>query len=407
MTELAIRQIVVKGSQFHSAVLVSQLTVSELGVPVRWVPENPPFTSWDCLDLDGYRLDNGHHSIEVPRAYELVNFIRTHDLSELLITQGHDYLCIEGHVLPSNLVRSQWPTELKRDVSGSDLLTIESISELDERVSGELRSTLLQISRRYSDNWNAARNVILPWFLPGNFGLRSIDEGDAQRNLISAGLATKSRIRPRPPLLFSDLGINWIRFLEAQPSLKIDRETDQFWSTRSPQLKLERVAGAGSESVSIANNVDLGKPVFAVTVGELESWGTVEWSGELLVASSNMPQVARVWQLPSQERKLIVIESFHADGWNTDNFRSLNDQIHVGLLPTLGISPRQFHVRNVVASRNYGGARAQVMAPGRTGFELHHDADQLVVTGRSLGPVNMAKGWRLAANALNRIEERL
>ncbi len=401
-------EIVVRGSQFHSAMLVTQLAVSGFDVPIRWVPNHPPFQSWDFLGLDGFKLDNGHHSMELPRAFELVNFIRSHNLVDLSESKGQDYLYIQGFLIPSDAKWSDWPSELKNDIAGSDTIIFENIAQLDLRLSGVLKASLMQIAGRYGGNWDAVRHLVVPWFLPSNFGLMSLDEGDAQRNLVAAQLSSKTRIRPRPPLVFADLGINWTRFLEARPGLKIDSAMRQPWSTRSPHLELMRDTEFDLKDSLIVKNVDPKKPVFSITLAELGAQGGLELSGELLVASTDIPEIARVWSLANQERNLIVIEAFHRDGWGPAVRRRLIDQIHGGLSTAISVASRELEIRGMVASRNYGlGSGAKMEAVVRTGFSLRRDLNQINITSHSLGPINMSKGWRLATNMMARIEEEL
>ena len=136
---------------------------------------------FDPISIDGIEINNGFHGIELPRAQALSDFIKNELGLDLKEEKNIKKMIIDGCIVDYTDRLHQYPCRIKnffRDTGRQ----VGSKDDLLDLLSDDFRVILKRISSRYSDDFDSVSHLLIPWYCPADFVIKSHDEGDIFRN---------------------------------------------------------------------------------------------------------------------------------------------------------------------------------------------------------------------------------
>ena len=160
--------------------------------------------AFDSIQLGQYKCNNGFHGIELPRASGLFDFLSKELEIDIAKSKNFRGLFIKNYLVPFEAKTQKWPEELQASFRVSAPYYFNHQTDLNEIIAEPLMSVLKKISTRYSNDMNDVKGLLVPWFLPADFIIKTEDEGDIFRNSVRSGDITAFYAYP-PSGLFEEL----------------------------------------------------------------------------------------------------------------------------------------------------------------------------------------------------------
>ena len=140
---------------------------------------NNILSSFKPINLDGTKVNNGFHGLEINRSKKLFDFLKNEikvEFKKFLIKRS---LLINCHFI-QNTSYSKFPTDLKKDLRRKKFKS-KSLNLLFKQLTGNYKKTLEVVSKKYYSTIKNSLQLLVPWFLPKEFDYISDDEGDKFR----------------------------------------------------------------------------------------------------------------------------------------------------------------------------------------------------------------------------------
>lgn len=147
--------------------------------------------SFDSIKLKKYQLNNGFHSIELPRASELVDFLKKKINVKIKVFPNIRKKVIEKYFISENETLENYPEELKKFYIKKKLIT-SSYNKFLNSTSPNFKKIIFKVARRYNTDFKNVSHFFVPWFFPKEYILKSNDEGEVFRNQVRLGKVTPS-----------------------------------------------------------------------------------------------------------------------------------------------------------------------------------------------------------------------
>lgn len=278
-------------------------------------------SSFLSLSISNYKVNNGFHGIEFPRAEPLVKFFE----EELHLYLDKDLnrrgLLIDGYFLDSKDKQDSWPSSLYQ-VLNSEPKVICNLSSNEFYISERYTNYLKNISKRYSDNFEDAISLLVPWFLPSDYVFPETDEGNNFRNKVKKGEVNASYFYPQQRLFETLIPV----FLEKLSELEVvltlnstlslsDIEND----LRSFKSKYDHVlittlplGFLKTMDSALFSSLTENKRYLVNSIIECNK-DVMDGFSELLCAEERFSEVSRISQIPSNSlhyKKALQMESF-------------------------------------------------------------------------------------------------
>ncbi len=162
---------------------------------------NNILSSFKPINLDGKKVNNGFHGLEINRSKKLFFFLKNEikvKFRKFLIKRS---LLINQYFI-QNTSYDKFPLELKKNLKKKKFKS-KSLNLLFKQLTGNYKKTLEIVSKKYYSKINNSLQLLVPWFLPKEFHYISDDEGDKFRQM------TKQKINffaiPKKNNLFFDI----------------------------------------------------------------------------------------------------------------------------------------------------------------------------------------------------------
>ena len=139
--------------------------------------------SFKSVKINDLKFNNGFHALDIERSLDLYNFLKKDLKVKFKTIPTSRYLMINENIIKENQKISDYPINLKKLFLKKNIIT-NDINFLYKSLSKKLQLLILKVSKRYSDNLKDNLTHFIPWFLPSEYYLKSLDEGDKYRNQI-------------------------------------------------------------------------------------------------------------------------------------------------------------------------------------------------------------------------------
>jgi hypothetical protein len=139
--------------------------------------------SFKSIRMDNLKLNNGFHALDIDRCKELYNFFKDTLKVKFKKTKTARHLLINEKLIKENQKIKEYPTSLRKEFLKKKIIS-NNINILYSGLSEKLQQLIKKVSQRYSNSLKDNLQHFIPWFLPKEYHLKSLDEGDIYRNKI-------------------------------------------------------------------------------------------------------------------------------------------------------------------------------------------------------------------------------
>ena len=141
--------------------------------------------SFKSIKIDNLKFNNGYHALDIDRCKELYNFFKKTLKVKFKKTKTARHLLINENVIKENQEIREYPLSIRKEFL-KNKITSNNINTLYNGLSKKFQLLIKKVSRKYSNNPKNNLKHFIPWFLPKEYNLKSLDEGDIYRNKIRA-----------------------------------------------------------------------------------------------------------------------------------------------------------------------------------------------------------------------------
>lgn len=145
--------------------------------------KNDILESLKPVKIEKLKINNGFHAIDLPRAQKFFNFLKEKIKINLQIKNQKKFIIIEDDIFEENFDLDNVEKRLKKYFLRSNIKS-RNYYTLYKNLSSKLQSKINICSSRYSNDIKNVYHLFIPWFLPKQYKLKSIDEGEIFRSKI-------------------------------------------------------------------------------------------------------------------------------------------------------------------------------------------------------------------------------
>jgi hypothetical protein len=142
--------------------------------------------SFESIKLEKYFVNNGFHSIELPRAAQLVNFLKNKIKVKIKLFPNIRKQVIQNYYINEHESLVNYPKDLKNFFKKKKLKT-KYYDKFLKSISPDFRKTILRVAKRYNTDFKNVAHFFIPWFFPKEYIFSSPDEGEVFRNKVRSG----------------------------------------------------------------------------------------------------------------------------------------------------------------------------------------------------------------------------
>lgn len=137
-------------------------------------------SSYDSVKIGKYKINNGFHGIELPRAKKIFNFFKNQLKIKFNLLPINRHILFQRTIINYRAKKNQWPINIISNLK-------PGISKFkDQKVNFFFKNKIINLfkmnSKKFFNNVNDSTKEFLPWFLPSDIIHLSNDEGDKFRS---------------------------------------------------------------------------------------------------------------------------------------------------------------------------------------------------------------------------------
>ena len=214
--------ILIIGASLYGTLLASHFSENNNNKITLVESSDRLLNSLNSIKFKKKKINNGFHGIELPRAKGLVNFLKRKIKIRLKIYRKKQKILVSRKILAFENSIIDWPFALKKDLKKNFL--IKNNDKLEKFFSNKLLSLVKKCSKRFGDKRDQYNHLIIPWFLPKEYKIKSRDEGDIFRQKIRE---KKLNFRYAVPEnnIFQVFQSKFLQFLRKKKNIKIYLKT--------------------------------------------------------------------------------------------------------------------------------------------------------------------------------------
>jgi len=161
------------------------------------------FSNFKPVNILSYKLNNGFHGIEYPRAKKLIDFLKKKIEVKLFQKENIRKLIIDDFLIDTNTKLENFPDKISNIFKKKNLKSFK-----DQNLEFFFKSFFLQKIKKnldkFSFDYEVSKRYIIPWFLPAETKILLNDEGMKFREAVRKGKMTPKYFFP-DSFIFDDI----------------------------------------------------------------------------------------------------------------------------------------------------------------------------------------------------------
>lgn len=141
---------------------------------------NKVFQSMNSININGSKINNGYHALEINRAEKLFSYLKQKLKVKFVKKKSKRYLIINEYLIKEHEKLKKYPKNLAMSFKKKKLKS-KNLLAFFNSLTGDLKKAIYNSSERYSDICKDTLSFFIPWFLPREFSYISNDEGSIFR----------------------------------------------------------------------------------------------------------------------------------------------------------------------------------------------------------------------------------
>ena len=179
---------------------------------------NDVLSSLKPINLDGNKINNGFHGLEINRSKKLNFFLKNEINIKFQKFPVKRSLLINQYFIENKSLKN-FPLEFQKELKKKKFKS-GSLLKLFNLTSGIYKKTLEIVSKRYDLKINNSLKFLIPWFLPKEYEYISSDEGDIYRETVKRK-KNDFFAMPKKNNLFFDMSYKFENKLKSYKNIKI------------------------------------------------------------------------------------------------------------------------------------------------------------------------------------------
>jgi protoporphyrinogen oxidase len=175
------KEVHIIGGGLFGCLLAYQLSKKNYKISI-FERSNELLNSFNSIELNKIKLNNGFHGIEFPRAKKLYNFFRDKLKVKFNTFEINRKIIFKKYIINYTDKKSEWPNQI------SSYLKNTNVPYKNQKINFFFQKKIINLfkqnSLKYTNNTINDKSFFLPWFLPADIKHLSNDEGDKFRSLI-------------------------------------------------------------------------------------------------------------------------------------------------------------------------------------------------------------------------------
>ena len=163
---------------YHFAKLKYEVTMIE--------KSKKAFSNFEPINILSYKLNNGFHGIEYPRAKKLIDFLKKKIEVKLCQKENIRKLIIEDFLIDTNTKLIKFPDKISKIFKKKNLKSFKN-QNLDFFFKDFFLKKIKKNLDKFSFNHKVSKRYVIPWFLPSETKIYSEDEGMKFRETVRKG----------------------------------------------------------------------------------------------------------------------------------------------------------------------------------------------------------------------------
>ena len=179
------------------------------------------FSGFEPVKIGKYKINNGFHGIEYPRAKDLKNFLQ--NKMHLRLKKGVNIrkILIENEIIDTKLGIRDYPSKLRKIYKLKNLKTYEGQS-LNFFFKKDFLKKIDNNLKKFSNDKKISKKFVLPWFLPSNVKNKLSDEGMVFRDRVKQKKIKAYYYYPKNGLFFELNKIFSKKFKQMKINIKLN-----------------------------------------------------------------------------------------------------------------------------------------------------------------------------------------
>jgi hypothetical protein len=173
------KKILIVGGGLSGCMLAYMLSKKKYDVTI-FEKNKTLISSYNPVKIGRYKINNGFHGIELPRANKIYNFFKSKLKIKFKILPIKRLLLIQRQLIDYKLKYEYWPKNIILKLSNKQ--KYYKNQKIQFYFKKDIVSLIKLNSKKFFGNINESKNQFLPWFLPSDIRHMSKDEGDKFRS---------------------------------------------------------------------------------------------------------------------------------------------------------------------------------------------------------------------------------
>lgn len=382
---------------------------------------NKVFQSMNSININGSKINNGYHALEINRAEKLFSYLKKISKLKFVKKKSKRHMIINEYLIKEHERLKKYPKNLvnsfkKKKIKSKNLLTFFN------NLTGDLKKTIYITSKRYSDKYKDTLSFFIPWFLPREFKYISNDEGSKFREKTKKK-NFKNFVSVPENGLFESLSKPFYQYLNSLDNLKIktnikanyedekitflkdDKKLnicyDYMFFCSSPIFFLKK-------NQKLLNKLMLNRKIFVCCLIDLKNKIKKDFT-EIICMIENFKELSRFSKINFHKNQKKCLVEFIFNKKNEIKVKLNKYRLKVALDPILD--------NNKINSLNYKITRS-VYYPNNKVIMICRDylkkklkkinsKNNKVFCNMNFGPINMSKSWIESENNIKVLKNEL
>lgn len=410
------KEITIVGAGLYGCLTALKIKNKFKKIKINLVDANDDIlNSLKYLYFENYKINNGFHAIDLPRAERLYNFLKNNLKIKFIKKKQKKFVIIDNIILDENFDINKVNYKIKRFFLEKNINT-KNYNTIKKNISNKLIKILKLCSKRYCSNFADVHHLFFPWFLPKQYKyINKEDEGEIFRLKVRKELISSSYAFPKNYLFYSikkkfkqkleEKKINILcnsKIIFENNNLYLNEiskkkkiESDVVFLCNAPLYILKK-------SKSLIANLTQNKRFFVNLILKIDK--NIDYFSEILCANKNFPELSRISFLKKDKSKtLLQLEIFLAEEKFCNKF-FFNKRLKKFFFHLENFKVAKYKIVDFKITRNVFFPSKQIVDQSRKYIDDIVNLHKLKIKGYyPLLPINMAKAWLYSEKNLNYI----
>lgn len=359
---------------------------------------------FDSIKIKNRKFNNGFHGIELPRAYDLKNYLEKKLNYKFIIKKNDRRIIIYNYLIKTNSNLVNWPNFLRKSFPKKIIIS-KSRNILFQSIKLDLKDLFKIVAKRYSKNLKDCLHQFVPWFLPNNLKfINNLDEGDKFREeAITKKLKTFYAFPKKT--IFEEIKFLIIKKLNENKILLKEYSKVDIKKEKMKSLIVYCASSIPFVDDSLKKKLFENQRYLHISIYEIKNLNLKKFSGitEILCANNIIPEISRISFPKTNKKKYLQIESFIKNYEDKKNYEIRIDNYITNILSLKKADLNKIGSR-ITRKVFFPSHNLNAKCLKNANYNIKRKFNKNFIYKTYLGPINMSKTWIWSEEIVNEIK---